>query len=176
MLHVEYQNEQNAGLTAEERRALNVAEIVRETGVDDAMIARLVHAFYAKIRADALLGPIFAKRVGDWGAHLATMCDFWSSVALMSGRYSGSPMMKHLPLPVDGRHFDRWLQLFEQTAAETCPPLAARHFIERARRIALSFEYGIATQAGIIPGKGQRLRRPDSDVFLPGATDAETAA
>ena len=43
----------------------------------------------------------------------AQMCAFWSSVALMTGRYHGTPMAKHLPLPVDAGHFDRWLELFE---------------------------------------------------------------
>ena len=48
----------------------------------------------------------------------------------------------HLPLPVDGRHFDRWLALFEATARELCPPQAADHFIERAQRIARSMGDG----------------------------------
>jgi hemoglobin len=69
-------------------------------------------------------------------------------VALMSGRYHGQPMQKHLPLPIDGAHFDRWLELFEATATELCPPPAASHFIERARRIADSLEMGIATRQG----------------------------
>jgi hypothetical protein len=45
-------------------------------------------------------------------------------------------MVKHLPLPVDAGHFDRWLALFEATAREICPPEAEAHFVERARRIA----------------------------------------
>ena len=47
-----------------------------------------------------------------------TTCLFWSSVALASGRYHGQPMPKHLPLPVEARHFDRWLELFRQTARD----------------------------------------------------------
>jgi hemoglobin len=87
------------------------------------------------------------------------MCAFWSSVALMSGRYSGQPMRVHLPLPVDAEHFDRWLMLFEQTAHEVCPPAAAAHFIERAHRIAESLELGIAGRHGVLLGKNQRFRR-----------------
>jgi hemoglobin len=68
-------------------------------------------------------------------------------------------MRAHLPLPVDARHFDRWLELFETTARETCPAKAADHFIERARRIAESLELGIATLNGVMLGKGERLRR-----------------
>jgi hemoglobin len=84
---------------------------------------------------------------------------FWSSVALMSGVYHGRPMPKHLPLPVDARHFDRWLELFEATARELCPPAAADHFIERARRIAESLELGIAGSNGVLLGKGERYLR-----------------
>src|SRR5690606_27554223 len=118
------------------------AEIVGRTGIDEAMIERLVHGFYAKVRADRLLGPVFEARIADWEPHLRQMCAFWSSVALMSGRYEGRPMQKHLPLPIDARHFDRWLALFAETAAELCPPAAAAHFVERAQRIAESLELG----------------------------------
>lgn len=144
------------------RRERIVADIMARTGIDEAMIERLVHAFYAKVRGDALLGPIFAARITDWDPHLARMCSFWSSVALMSGRFHGNPMAKHLPLPVDGQHFDRWLTLFEETAEEVCPPPAAAHFIERARRIAESLELGIASHNGVLLGKGERYDRTRS--------------
>jgi len=155
-------------LSHAERRAAITAGIVEQTGIDEAMIERLVRAFYERIQEDALLGPIFAARIMDWEPHLQRMFAFWSSVALLSGRYHGSPMQKHLPLPVDGRHFDQWLALFRQTARDICPPAAAEHFIERAGRIAESLELGIAMQHGQPLNKGERLRRPDPDVFLPG--------
>src|SRR6185437_8441870 len=127
-----------------ERRQRITAEIMERTGIDEAMIERLVHGFYARVREDAVLGPIFESRIRDWEPHLQRMCAFWSSVALMTGRYHGTPMAKHLPLPIDAQHFDRWLSLFEDTAHEVCPPAAAAHFAERARRIAESLELGIA--------------------------------
>ena len=142
-----------------ERRERLSAEIMERTGIDEAMIERLVHGFYARVREDAVLGPIFEARIRDWEPHLAQMCAFWSSVALMSGRYHGTPMAKHLPLPVDAGHFDRWLALFEATARELCPPEAALHFIERAQRIAASLELGIANGQGIMLGVGERYRR-----------------
>lgn len=150
-----------------ERRVQITAEIVERTGIDEAMIVRLVHTFYGKVRVDQFLGPIFDERVADWDSHLQRMCAFWSSVALMSGVYHGRPMEKHLPLPVDSRHFDRWLALFEDTAHDVCPPIAAGHFIERAHRVAESLELGIAGRNNALLMKGQRLRRPDHEVFLP---------
>jgi hemoglobin len=149
-------------MEADERRARVTAEIVARTGITEAMIERLVHAFYDKVRADAVLGPVFDARIRDWGPHLKQMCAFWSSVALMTGRYHGTPMVKHAPLPVDAAHFDRWLELFEETAREVCPPEAKAHFVERARRIASSLELGIANANGVILGIGERFRRSEA--------------
>lgn len=146
-----------------ERRQALTAEIQQRTGIDEAMIERLVRGFYERVQKDALLAPIFAARISDWEPHLQRMFAFWSSVALMTGRYHGRPMAKHLPLPIDHRHFDRWLALFSETAHEVCPAPAADHFIECAHRIAESLELGIATAAGEILQKGQRLSRPELD-------------
>jgi hemoglobin len=141
------------------RRAAMVEQIRAETGIDEAMIARLVDGFYDRVRADPLIGPVVNDRIRDWGPHLEQMRLFWSSVALMSGVYHGRPMPKHLPLPVDARHFDRWLELFEASARDLCPPVAADHFIERARRIAESLELGVAGANGVLLGKGERYLR-----------------
>ena len=149
-----------------ERRERFTAEIMERTGIDEAMIERLVRGFYAKVREDAVLGPIFEARIRDWEPHLAQMCAFWSSVALMTGRYHGTPMAKHLPLPVDAGHFDRWLELFEQTAREICPPEAEAHFVERARRIAASLELGIAGTHGVMLGNGERFRRNQAGAIV----------
>ena len=135
---------------AAERRARITADLMEKTGIDDGMIERLVRAFYAHVQADPLIGPVFASRVHDWEVHIKKLCAFWSSVALMTGRYHGQPMQVHMKLPVAAEHFDRWIGLFEDTANALCPPKAASHFIERARRIADSLELGIASHQGRI--------------------------
>jgi hemoglobin len=135
---------------AAERRARITADLMASTGIDDAMIERLVRTFYGRVQADPLIGPVFAARIKDWDAHITKLCAFWSSVALMTGRYHGQPMQAHLELPVAAEHFDRWIAIFEATANELCSPVAAEHFIERARRIADSFELGIAGRQGRI--------------------------
>lgn len=122
-------------------------------GVTEEMIADLVHAFYAKVRKDAVLGPIFNSAIGDgWDAHLAKLCDFWSSVLLMTGRFKGAPMSVHVGLPDIGRaHFARWLHIFERTARDVCPPAAAALFIAKAEMIAQSMQFGIAASRGELP-------------------------
>lgn len=122
-------------------------------GVTEGMIAVLVHSFYAKVRRDDLLGPIFEQAVGeDWDAHLAKLADFWSSVTLMSRRFSGAPMAAHAALPELGaEHFARWLELFGKTARSVCPPAAAAMFEARAAMIAQSLQLGIAASRGRLP-------------------------
>jgi len=156
----------------EARRRQAMAEIADRTGIDEPMIETLVHSFYGRVRVDPLIGPIFEARIADWGPHLERMCAFWSSVALMTGRYHGQPMAVHMPLPVDAAHFDRWLALFAATAREVCPPAAADHFIERARRIAESLELGIASVHGVMLDRGARFRRGDR---IPEPADASEA-
>ena len=131
-----------------ERRARIVQGIVDETGVNEEMIAKVVHTFYGKVRTDPMIGPIFERVVEDWAPHLAKMCDFWSSVMLMSGRYKGNPMIAHMRLKmVRPEHFERWLALFTQTAGEVCPPAAAEAFVGRAQNIARSLQLGMFYRA-----------------------------
>ena len=143
---------------AEERRNAIVEPTMKETGIDEAMIERLVRGFYARVRKDSLLGPVFEERIAAWEPHLENMFSFWSSLPLHSGRYHGQPMPKHVRLPVDAGHFDRWLALFAETARELCPPPAAERFIERARRVAESLELGVAGFNGVMLQKGERFR------------------
>jgi hemoglobin len=131
--------------------------ISRQTGITDAMIADLVDTFYGRVRQDPLLARVFAK-VENWDDHLAKLRAFWSSVVLMSGRYHGQPTQAHFPLAIEPRHFDRRLALFEQTTSDVCPPAAAALFMEKARRIADSFEIARATRDGRIAGPRHSLK------------------
>jgi hemoglobin len=113
------------------------------------MIRALVQAFYAKVRRDEVLGPIFDARIDNWDDHLDKLAAFWSSVVLMTGRYKGRPMPVHARLPgISDAHFARWLALFGETARDICPPPAADLFVDRAGRIAESLKIGIAIHRG----------------------------
>ena len=114
-------------------------------GIDETLIAEIVETFYARVRADSLLGPIFETHISDWPAHLAKMKDFWASIAIESGRFHGNPMRKHIAMgSLEGHHFDHWLALFFQTLEDTIPRESARAFFrERAERIADSLLTGI---------------------------------
>lgn len=124
-------------------RPETTAAIMARTGLDEDKLTQLVHRFYDKVRADAVLGPIFASRISHWGPHLQRMVEFWSSVALMTGRFHGTPIQVHASLPVEWDHFERWLMLFSETATETCPPEGVTHVVERAERIARSLHMAV---------------------------------
>lgn len=118
-------------------------------GVDEALIARQVHAFYGRVRQHPVLGPVFEAAIGDWDEHLAKLCDFWSSVLLMTGRFRGSPMAAHARNPeILDEHFALWLDLFEQTARDVCPSPAAALFVEKSRMIGRSLRMGLAVSRG----------------------------
>jgi hemoglobin len=125
--------------------------------INEEMIRVLVHGFYDRVRADADIGPIFNRVIGDnWDTHLARMCDFWSSVMLMTGRYKGNPMIAHMRLKtVQPRHFERWLSLFRDTARTVCPDDIAELFIGRAENIARSLQMGMFFRPGERPPRGQ---------------------
>ncbi|RSK37327.1 group III truncated hemoglobin [Hymenobacter metallilatus] len=110
-------------------------------------VRRVVDSFYGRVQNDELLGPIFEAVVqGRWPQHLATMYDFWSGLLLGTGRYRGRPFPKHLALPIDGRHFHRWLTLFVENVEAQYQGPVADEAIYRAGTIAAVFEHRI-TQA-----------------------------
>ena len=108
-------------------------------------IARLVAAFYDRIREDAVLGPVFNGAIDDWPHHLGKLEAFWSSVMLTSGRYKGQPMVAHVRHEphMTAENFARWLALWREISAELLAPEAAGAFQEKADRIAESLQLGV---------------------------------
>lgn len=114
--------------------------------VTEATIKALVDGFYARVRHDPALGPIFGRAIAEeaWPAHLEKMYAFWSSVMLTSGRYKGDPLGVHrkvagLAPPL----FGNWLDLFEATAVDLFAPEIADRFAHAARRIAESLKLAL---------------------------------
>lgn len=141
----------------------------RPAALSEDLIGRIVHTFYGRVRADEVLGPIFeAKLFGRWEKHLATMVDFWSSVALRSGRYGGKPHVAHQGLALEHTHFQRWLGIFEATVSELCDAETAAFFVDRARRIADSLQIGL----NIGPNALRFPARPAAQPFLKPETES----
>lgn len=115
----------------------------RDTLCTEAEITALVHDFYARIRQDDTLGPIFNKHVHDWDTHLGRMVSFWSSMLLGTGTYNGTPMPKHIALPgLRADLFRHWLALFQETTNALPNQALAQRSQELAERIARSLWFG----------------------------------
>lgn len=108
-------------------------------------LGRLVDRFYGRVRGDEVLGPLFNGTVDDWPHHLETLRAFWSSVMLTSGRYKGSPMAAHLrhAAAIRPDMFDRWLELWRETASATLLEADAAAVIAKAERIAESLKLAL---------------------------------
>ncbi|HEX3994863.1 MAG TPA: group III truncated hemoglobin [Acetobacteraceae bacterium] len=124
------------------------------TGITEASIGLLIDGFYIAVRRDPVLGPVFEAAIGEdeWPRHLATMRNFWSSVMLTSGRYSGNPVAVHRAVQgLERPMFARWLALFEATAADLFAPEQAALFADKANRIATSLQLAIFHRLGAPP-------------------------
>ncbi len=105
-------------------------------------IAVLVHSFYATVREDQLIGPVFENIVkGNWEPHLEKMCSFWGTVLLNEKGYQGSPFNAHKPLPLTTAHFERWIALFHQTIDQNFEGPTALDAKNRATQMGLIFQY-----------------------------------
>lgn len=108
-------------------------------------LSTLVDRFYAKVRADEALGPVFNAAVHDWPEHLGKLSAFWSSVMLTTGRYKGNPMAVHMRQKgaIEPSMFGRWLELWRETASEQLDERGAAAVIAKAERIAESLQIGM---------------------------------
>lgn len=132
--------------------------------LDDPALKQVVDAFYARVRADAELGPIFNSAIDDWPQHLGRLADFWSSVMLTSGRYKGQPVpahMKHRDV-ITPQLFTRWLALWTEVTDAMMQPQAAAAMQDKAARIAESLQLAMFFRLDRQPLP--RPARPFSDV------------
>ena len=115
----------------------------------EADLRALVRSFYARVRQDPELGPVFADAVADWDEHLQRLTDFWTSLMLGSGRYRGHPAGVHLAhaARIGPALFQRWLALWRRSSDELLPPAQARAVQERAARIADHLQRVLAARA-----------------------------
>jgi hemoglobin len=117
-------------------------------GLSEQGLAKLIPEFYARVRADPILGPIFDGAIVDWGEHLEKLQAFWSSIMLASGRYKGQPMVAHLRHEdaMTVANFDRWLALWQKTTEDVLDPDNAAALQTKAARIAESLQLGVQFQ------------------------------
>ena len=111
----------------------------------EAYLERVIPAFYARVRDDAEIGPLFNATIADWPHHLDRLVAFWSSVMLTSGRYKGNPMAAHIKhrAAITPQMFDRWLALWSDVTGEMLPPADAQAMQAKAGMIAESLKLSL---------------------------------
>ena len=119
-------------------------------GITEDRLKTLVDLFYARVRNDPLIGPVFEGAIHDWPEHLDKLQAFWSSVMLTSGRYKGRPLPAHIKHgdSITPQAFERWLALWRETTEEVMPADAAAALQDKAARIAESLSLGIEYARG----------------------------
>lgn len=103
-------------------------------------LKEIVDHFYARVRQDPLIGPIFEERAKvDWEEHLPKIQRFWETLLFGAESYHGRPFPPHFQLNLGREHFERWLTLFFQTIDESHQGLKADELKFRALNIGQNF-------------------------------------
>jgi truncated hemoglobin YjbI len=112
--------------------------------ITEASIPEMVDKFYARVREDAVLSPVFETQLaGKWDQHMPRMYAVWTKVLLGTGEFQANVFGKHMALNgISKEHFVRWLALFRMTAIEVFGIEEAAAPIEVAERIASSLQLG----------------------------------
>ncbi|MEP5152597.1 group III truncated hemoglobin [Planktotalea sp.] len=109
-------------------------------------IDTVVEKFYAKVRDEKTLGPIFAKHVQDWPNHEAKIAAFWRNAILLERSYSGNPMQVHQSTGnVHAEHFEPWLALFDQVLDQELDDDIAKAWSALAHRIGRGLSMGLTS-------------------------------
>lgn len=106
-------------------------------------VETLVNRFYAKIRRDDLLGPIFNSHIPEekWPEHLSKLADFWETNLFGIPKFKGNPSQAHIKVDknlnygVEQKHFGRWLQLWFETIDDLFVGLRAERAKNAARKM-----------------------------------------
>lgn len=109
----------------------------------------LVNKFYDKVIKDDVIGFFFTDVAKiELNKHLPKMYNFWESILLGNPVYEGNPMRVHFPInevaALEERHFNRWLQIWEETIHENFEGQNTETAIARALNIARIMHHKMA--------------------------------
>ena len=114
-------------------------------------IELLLNTFYEKVKKDDTIGFIFNDIAKvNWEHHIPVICDFWETLLLDASSYTKNAMQVHYSLnrivPLEEKHFQRWLQLFSETVDELFNGDIAVQAKSKARSIASLMQFKINQQ------------------------------
>ncbi|MDZ4742457.1 MAG: group III truncated hemoglobin [Verrucomicrobiota bacterium] len=96
-------------------------------------VMRLLNDFYGRVKLDPVLGPVFASRIENWEEHLEKIHRFWSFQTGGPDVYEGG-MGRHVGLPVDTHHFDKWIDEWTISCRKILAPEEAGQMVMVALR------------------------------------------
>ena len=117
------------------------------------VLKKLLQHFYADVRQDAMLGPVFNSKIHDWPAHLEKIGSFWARQTGAASNYAGGFAAVHLPLGLQPEHFTRWLGLWERNCRQHLDPSSADWMIGRAHEIGAHLKRIVGGAAGLQIGR-----------------------
>ena len=122
--------------------------VAQRFAITPAQINHVVKQFYALVRQDTVLAPVFAVHVVDWTTHEAKITAFWSNAILFERSYDGNPMQVHMAAGnIDATHFIRWLEVFDDVLTQLLPTDIAHAWSHLVHRIGRGLQMGLAFNA-----------------------------
>lgn len=110
----------------------------------------IIEKFYDQLLVDEVVGFLFTEVVKlNLKEHLPRLVDFWEDQLFGTRKYSGNPMRVHMQLhqksALEKAHFNRWLELFNQTIDSRFSGPKAHLAKERALNIATVMQIKVAS-------------------------------
>lgn len=108
-------------------------------------IDKLISLFYGKVFEDELLSPFFKNM--NFEAHKPQMVHFWCFVLLDEPGYKTNVTEKHLHMPLQKIHFERWITHFKETVDENFAGEIAEKAKQRAELVGWTIQQKLEKQA-----------------------------
>lgn len=106
-------------------------------------LSRLIKWFYAKVRYEPELEPIFKAHVHSWPEHIRVIIDFWAGMTGGPSTYR-SGMGRHFRMKLQPAHFDMWLKVWDQNNRDLLPEREAGEMIALGHNLADDLQRMIA--------------------------------
>lgn len=113
-----------------------------------AEIDAVVVDFYARVREDETLAPVFFQSIPPitsvWVDHEDKIASFWKNAILFERNYAGNPQQTHREKEaVEPEHFAVWLALFDVVLKERLTADQAASWSALAHRIGEGLRMGV---------------------------------
>ncbi len=115
---------------------------MRYEDITEKSVVALLQCFYAKVRCDPVLAPIYNEVLGEnWDIHIARMREFWCSALRVKPGYRRDMLAVHQQIgTLKPSLFPRWLARFREAVGECFAAAPADVINDRALKTARNLE------------------------------------